>query len=272
MLACDSPNCSVESGDVQPHNKDVSQHHERSLAKCRVLDAVVSYVLSRHEWLIPNAAQAFWQTTLPDVPFHNVRNVMVKLSDEGKVIKALTRDMPDILKLRAPSPTNLSHALLFPDTLSAKEAGPVAKWAPVGHFIPSPSYLSSLCNDAKQEPSMEMRWLLGESQRVWRELQGEEVRPFVKSNVPALVSEVIEHLTDTLGKALKDRHYINKSEIHGAVVCAMKATKHSLPLSKGQEQLILKVAENHLEARLHREVYNRMHPLEQAGWKLLKRI
>lgn len=257
---------------MQPHTNDVSQQQERSLAKSRVMDAVLYYALSRQEWLIPNAAQAFWQTALPDVPFHNVRNMMVKLSDEGRVIKVLTRDLPEILKLRPPIPTNLSEASLFPDKSSAEEVGPIAKWAPVGHFIPSPAYLNAICKDAKQEPSMEMRWLLGESQRVWRELQGEEVRPFVKSNVPALVSEVIDHLTETLGKALKDRHYINKSEIHGAVVCAMKATKHSLPLSADQERLILKVAENHLEARLRREVYNRMHPLEQNGWKLLKRI
>lgn len=257
---------------MQAQSNDLSPQHERCLVKSRVMDAVLSYVLSHQEWLIANAAQAFCQDAIPNYQFHNARNMMMKLSDEGKLIKVLTRDMPEVLKLRPPTPTSLSDASLFPSKQVPTEQGPVAKWSPVGHFIPSPSFLTSLIGAAHAEPSAEMRWLLLESQRVWRELQGEEVRPFVKSNVPALVTEVTDYLTGILAKALRERAYIDKSEIHGAVVCAMKATKHSLPLKKEEEKLILKVAENYLEARLAREVYARMHPLEHRGWRLMKHI
>jgi hypothetical protein len=185
--------------------------------------------------------------------------MMVKLSDEGKVIKVLTRELPDVLRLRPPQTLNLSEVSLFAGGPSACKHAAIAKWAPVGHFIPSPMYLNSLVMDPTREPSVEMRWLLAESQRVWRELQSEDVRPFVKSNVPPIAGEVADILSSKLAEALKGRGYIQLSEIHGAIVCAMKATKHSFPLSTQEERSIVKVAENYIEARLTKEVYARIH-------------
>jgi hypothetical protein len=104
-----------------------------------------------------------------------------------------------------------------------------------------------------------MRGLLAESQRVWRELQGKDVRALVKSNVPPIAGEVADILSGKLAEAIKGRGYIQLSEIHGAIVGTMKATKHSFPLSTQEGRSILKVAENYLEARLTREVHARIH-------------
>ena len=244
---------------MQPQSPDQSIGTQRCPVKHRITEAVLSYVLSHHEWLVPNFAHTYWQTALPELHVDSVRNMMVKLSDEGKVIKVLTRELPDVLRLRPPQPLNLSEVSLFPGGQSARNHSPIAKWAPVGHFIPSPMYLNSLVMDPTREPSGEMRWLLAESQRVWRELQGEDVRALVKSNVPPIAGEVADILSSKLAEALKGGGYIQLSEIHGAIVCAMKATKHSFPLSTQEERSIIKVAENYLQARLTREVHARIH-------------
>ena len=244
---------------MQPQSPDQSIGTQRCPVKHRITEAVLSYVLSHHEWLVPNFDHTYWQTALPELHVDSVRNMMVKLSDEGKVIKVLTRELPDVLRLRPPQPLNLSEVSLFPGGQSARNHSPMAKWAPVGHFIPSPAYLNSLVMDPTREPSGEMRWLLAESQRVWRELQSEDVRPFVKSNVPPIAGEVANILSGKLAEALKGGGYIQLSEIHGAIVCAMKATKHSFPLSTQEERSIIKVAENYLQARLTREVHARIH-------------
>jgi hypothetical protein len=114
-----------------------------------------------------------------------------------------------------------------------------------------------------------MKWLIGESQRVWRELQGEALRPFVKTNVPSITLEVASLLTATLRESVKGCAYISQSDVHGAIVFAMKVTKHDYPLSKKEEQLILEAAENYLHIRLRKEVHARIRPLEGKGWKII---
>ena len=257
---------------MQPQKTEQSTGHERCPVKNRIMDAVLSHVLSRHDWVVPSSVHTFWQTAFSELHLDKARNIMVKLSDEGKVIKVLTRELPEVLRLRPPQPLDLSGISLFPVAQVAREQAPIPKWAPVGHFIPSPTYLTTLLSNPTQEPSLAMRWLLAESQRVWRELQGEDTRALVKSNVPPIAGEVAHIISDQLAETLKGRGYIQRSEIHGAVVCAMKATKHTFPLSKQEESLILKAAEKYLEGRLGREVYARMHPLEHRGWNVTKRI
>lgn len=231
-------------------------------AKARVLEGVASFVTCHRSWIIP----AIHIKYFPQAKIENIRSAMVALSDSGLVIKVITRHMPECLRLRPPSWLDLSK-----ENFAASEARPQMEldahpMNPQSHFIPSPRYVES-CLSVEQRSTPDMRWLLEESSRVWRELLREEIREQVRTNVPTTTAATIEKLTTALLEIIRHRPDVRAERARGVIVSSMKQCHYSGTLDESQCGEVLQLALRNLNHQLGSEVQARFSPFARSGWR-----
>lgn len=239
---------------------------QRCDVKTQILDRVVSYVLEHHDWCNPLVAPRYWEHAFPNCSNQRIRALVLQHAEEGCVIKAITRELPDSLKLRPPSWLDLSKRSLFADATHEDSPQATSCSNSVGHFLPSPSYLTSL-PPSRFESAEHYSWILGEAQRVWQELQREDTRALVRTNVPNEVAAVIESLTTTLFAQLKMYPTINRRDALAAVSVVAKRMGLLLPLEDGDQEALLRGAKEYLLRDRDGHVRNHFQQLSRPGWR-----
>lgn len=221
---------------------DTAHSPRRPDHKVEILDALVSFVVKRNDWSIPLGDSHYWEQSIPAISNQRVRAILQQLAEEGRVIKVIARTLPDSLRLRLPSWIDCKQSLLFEPPERHERPEILSRCASFGHFIPSPAYLATL-PPARFESSLHASWLMGESERVWRELQRDEVRALIATtNVPKEVTLVLEALATTLLGQVRMYPHINRVEVRRALSSVAHRVGFSPPVSKEDETELLRLA------------------------------
>ena len=231
------------------------------------MDAVVAHLMNQHEWVIPNKLSDDQLKPFPTPQVSCVRNMLILLADEGHAIKVVARELPDALRIRPPSWMDLSRASFGGAAIQPSSQASVLPNSPIAHFMPSPSYLKHLLSQTG-EGDRSLMWLFEESGRVSKELQRNDVRVVVKTNIPSLSTEAIEGLTDRLTAAYRLRPTVKREEVHRAVSFVLHTYKGSFPLAREQEQVFLRKAQGIIDGRPGSEVRAEFRGLRAPSWRL----
>lgn len=191
---------------------------------------------------------------------------MIQHAEEGQLIKVITREMPDSLAVRPPSWVDLREVSLFGDARLRRDIQSVSTCSSFCYFFPSPSYLKSLPS-GRFESQEQRTWIVDEAGRIWRELQREDNRVLVRTNVPNEMAEVIHSLTMKLFAQLQMYPTIGRSDAYVAMVATAKAAGLALPLEPGEEIELLRLAKEHLLKRRDGHVRNHFDSLRPRGWR-----
>ncbi len=234
--------------------------------KPKVLDAVVSYVLKHHDWSIPLADSRYFEAALGTCRNQRVRALLVQHADEGNMIKVITRELPLSLMVRPPSWVNLQEVSLFGGAGQQRDLQSIPSSSAFCRFFPSPAYLKSLPIGGFESP-LHHSWIVGEAQRIWRELQQEDTRALVKTNVPNEKASVIESLTSKLLSQVGMYPTIKRNDAHVAVLVAAKRVGVAVPLKEGDEREMLRLAREYLMKGRDGEVRNHFEALSRPAWR-----
>ncbi len=247
-------------------SKQSDQTGQKCDVRPKVIDAVVSYVLMHHDWSIPLADSRYFQEALPACSNQRVRALLVQHADEGNMIKVITRELPLSLVVRPPSWIDLREASLFGGACQQRDLQSMPASSAFCRFFPSPVYLKSLSASRFESP-LHHSWIVGEAQRIWRELQQEDTRALVKTNVPNERAGVIESLTTKLFNQLGMYPTIRRNDAHVAMLVAAKRVGLAVPLKEGDEREMLRLAREYLMRGRDGHVRDRFEALSRPGWR-----